>query len=72
MTFLNTRKVQKNYFFLFNYPFRGGMMKLDAFLLVFDDEIKHQQFTFLWHIENIFGFFVTFHCFLAFLKYILV
>ena len=43
-----------------------GADEIRSFSLVFCNEIKHPQtVTFLWQIENIFGFFVTLQSFQA-------
>ncbi len=52
-------------FFCLTVLLEGGD-EIRSFSLVFCDEIKYPQtVTFLWQIENIFGFFVTFQSFLA-------
>jgi hypothetical protein len=49
-------------------PLEGGD-KIRSLSLGFCDEIKHPQtVTFLWKIENIFGFFVTFQRFMHFFE----
>jgi hypothetical protein len=66
---MNRRNVQKNFsFFCLTVLLEGGD-KIRSFSLVFCDEIKHPQtVTFLWQIENIFGFFLHFRASGTFLK----
>ncbi len=62
---MNRINVQKSPFFCLTVLLEGGY-EIWSFSLVFCDEIKHPQtVTFLWQIENIFGFFVTFQSFQA-------
>jgi hypothetical protein len=62
---LDRRNVKKLVFFWLTVLLEGGD-EIRSLSLGFCDKIKHPQtVTFLWQIENIFRFFVTFQCFHA-------
>ncbi len=63
---LDRRNIQKNLLFFWLTVLLEGGDEIRSLSLGFCDEIKHPQtVTFLWQIENIFGYFVTFQHFHA-------